>query len=105
MLVFSWWIYDFSGETSANKEQILQGQLDTPLSDMGVKQAELLGQSPIKHEKFHKVYASDLKRAFNTAEILLKPSEVTDNNIIADERIREKVGNRVTRYALMGVLD
>jgi len=37
--------YIFSGETGHNKERVIQGQLDIPLSINGVNQAKLLGKN------------------------------------------------------------
>jgi alpha-ribazole phosphatase/probable phosphoglycerate mutase len=46
-----------------------QGQTDVPLSERGRQQAEFLGKR-LAGEKFHGFYASDLKRAFETARII-----------------------------------
>jgi len=35
------------GETGHNKERVIQGQLDIPLSNTGVNQAKLLGKNLI----------------------------------------------------------
>lgn len=56
------------GETQYNRERRFQGQLDVPLSDDGIAQAqavaEWLAGLPIK---FGAIYSSDLKRAQDTA--------------------------------------
>jgi len=90
------------GETTANKQKLVQGQLDYPLSDVGIQQAENLGQS-VKQETFDKVYSSDLKRAYETAELVLKHNKCSHSNIITDNRIREKTfgvleGIPITEY-------
>lgn len=60
------------GETSFNKKGILQGQaIDSPLSDTGIKQAEAAGHY-LKDVKFSSVYVSDMLRAQQTAESILK---------------------------------
>jgi probable phosphoglycerate mutase len=54
-----------------NANGILNGRRDTPLTELGVKQAHALAEK-IKElgYKFNAVYASPLKRAFVTAEII-----------------------------------
>ncbi|KAK7891139.1 hypothetical protein WMY93_023102 [Mugilogobius chulae] len=60
------------GETSYNRKGVLQGQaIDPPLSDTGVKQAVAAGLY-LKHVKFSSVYVSDMLRARQTAESILK---------------------------------
>ena len=57
------------GQSTWNKEHRIQGQLDPPLSAEGRRQAELLGLR-LAGRAFAAVYASDLERAFATAEIV-----------------------------------
>jgi alpha-ribazole phosphatase len=56
------------GETTWNQQSRLQGQVDTPLSVRGEQQAARLGERLAK-EEIDAVYASDLERAWRTAEI------------------------------------
>jgi 2,3-bisphosphoglycerate-dependent phosphoglycerate mutase len=59
------------GETTWNQENRWQGQADVPLSDTGRVQAQLLAQRLLAEgRQVHAIYASDLSRAFETAEIL-----------------------------------
>jgi broad specificity phosphatase PhoE len=59
------------GETTWNQENRWQGQADVPLSDAGRVQARLLAQRlRADDRRVHAIYASDLSRAFETAEIL-----------------------------------
>ena len=55
------------GYTVTNAEGRYTGQLDAPLTDEGIRQAQLLGEYLATHEKIDKIYASDLSRAINTA--------------------------------------
>ena len=55
------------GETRWNSEGKLQGQLDIPLSDIGVNQIKLLPLR-LKKEKIDLVFSSSLSRAYNTAK-------------------------------------
>lgn len=71
------------GETDLNKKECLQGRIDLPLNENGIKQARELGPH-IQKLGFCKVYSSPLIRARQTAEISLGPG-----NIIIDERLTE----------------
>lgn len=77
------------GETEGNKEGRLQGWLDNPLNEYGVKLAELTGEG-MKAEgiSFDAIYSSSLSRARVTAEII---AEKTGSNveIQVDDRIKE----------------
>lgn len=57
------------GETTWNRENRIQGQLDIPLSALGEAQAERLGRA-LAGEAIDAIYASDLARAWRTAEAL-----------------------------------
>jgi alpha-ribazole phosphatase len=65
------------GETAWNHQSRLQGQRDTPLSARGEQQAARLGER-LAREEIDAVYASDLQRAWRTAEIAVagRPLEV-----------------------------
>jgi len=59
------------GETEWNTIMKAQGHTDVPLSDNGRRQADYLGKR-LAREKFEGLYASDLKRARETAAIISK---------------------------------
>ncbi|KAM4569852.1 fructose-2,6-bisphosphatase TIGAR B [Odontesthes bonariensis] len=60
------------GETHYNREKLLQGQgVDTLLSETGVQQGEAVGQY-LKDITFSKVFVSNLQRAVQTAELILR---------------------------------
>lgn len=71
------------GETPWNREGRAQGQSDPPLSELGVRQAELLGRR-LSATAFDEVYASDLARARYTARLALPAAEIR-----LDARLRE----------------
>ena len=73
------------GETTWNNERRWQGQIDTPLSERGVAQAQALGEY-LRGRAISTVYTSDLARARVTAETIAK---VLDVPIQADMRWRE----------------
>lgn len=61
------------GESEANAAQVLQGQVDSPLSEAGKKQAALLGQRwRAEGVEFDHVISSPLQRAYQTAEIVVQ---------------------------------
>ncbi len=57
------------GETVDNAAQIMQGQTQGELNDVGIRQAEQL-RDDLRGERFDAVVASDLHRAVQTAEIV-----------------------------------
>ena len=71
------------GESTHNFEGRIQGQLDTKLTDLGVRQAEALAKR-LEGESFDEVYSSDLERAHHTAKIALP-----DADIKLDKRLQE----------------
>lgn len=75
------------GETVENAAQIAQGQRQGSLSDRGREQA-LNIRSKLKEVRFDAFYSSDLTRAFQTAQILIKGRE--GPRIITDPRLREQ---------------
>lgn len=73
------------GETDANKSGILQGHLDTPLSEMGRRQAECVGQA-LAGVSLDAVFSSDLSRAVETSRAILKHQRC---RLVLDPRLRE----------------
>ncbi|WP_078577582.1 histidine phosphatase family protein [Salipaludibacillus agaradhaerens] len=55
------------GQSEANSKGIIQGHADFPLSDLGIRQAELAGKW-LANVELDAIYASDLGRAMVTAE-------------------------------------
>ena len=74
------------GETDWNADGRLQGHTDRPLSDFGREQARRLADE-IAGEQFDAVYASDLARARETAEIVAERLQLT---VVLDADLREK---------------
>ena len=73
------------GETKWNKRSKLQGQVDIPLAQEGIKQAELTAEG-MKDIPFDHIFSSPLKRAYKTAKIVRgnRPIE-----IVRDDRLKE----------------
>ncbi|HZS24730.1 MAG TPA: histidine phosphatase family protein [Gaiellaceae bacterium] len=74
------------GETDWNAEGKLQGHTDRPLNDFGRRQAKALADR-LAGEEIHAVYASDLARARETAEIL---GARLGLEVVIDPDLREK---------------
>src|SRR5919205_4262120 len=74
------------GETDWNADGRLQGQTDRPLSDFGRRQARQLAQELVD-EELEAIYASDLARARETAEII---GERLGLAVVLDADLREK---------------
>jgi probable phosphoglycerate mutase len=74
------------GETAWNRERRMQGQTDTPLSNIGRAQAQALGQR-MAQQCFVALYSSDLARARDTAVEIAK---LTGHEIISEPRLRER---------------
>jgi probable phosphoglycerate mutase len=74
------------GETTWNVDARLQGQLDIPLNATGAWQAARLGEA-LAAESIAAVYASDLSRAWQTAQAIAEPHGLT---IVGDVGLRER---------------
>jgi len=74
------------GETIWNTKKLIQGQLDSPLTDNGIYQSNLLAQ---RMEKINPdiIYTSDLKRAVDTANII---NQHINKDIIEISGVRER---------------
>lgn len=74
-------------QSLGNAEGRIQGQSEYPLSDLGRKQARVLGQR-LWAEKWplSAIYASDQSRAAETAELVAQPFCLP---IVLDKRLRE----------------
>ncbi|XP_059191061.1 probable fructose-2,6-bisphosphatase TIGAR A [Centropristis striata] len=79
------------GETQYNKEGLLQGQaIDSPLSEAGLQQAEAAGRY-LKDVKFTNVFVSDMLRARQTAEMIMKHnSSCSALQMSCDPLLKEK---------------
>ena len=73
------------GESIWNREHRIQGQLDPPLSEEGERQAEHVAER-LAQRKFAGFYASDLKRAMQTAAAVAKR---IGKEPVPDEGLRE----------------
>ena len=73
------------GETDFNKYDVSQGQLETSLNCLGLKQAQTIAEK-LKDYKFDVIYCSTLTRARQTVEFINKYHNLEVN---FDERLKE----------------
>ena len=74
------------GQSKANLDGIFVGHINSPLSDLGMQQAELTADYVVSNYKVDAVYASDLDRAFYTGK---RVADKLDLPITADAQLRE----------------
>jgi len=74
------------GQTEGNLRQIFIGNLNFPLNEVGIKQAEETAEK-LKDIKFDHVFCSPTKRAEQTMKIILKNRTVS---YVFDKRIIER---------------
>ncbi|XP_071509940.1 fructose-2,6-bisphosphatase TIGAR-like [Diadema antillarum] len=77
------------GESVFNKGKLVQGQTDSPLSEEGELQAQYLAKR-MSNEVFDYVFVSDLTRAQQTAEAILKSLTTPPREIIKEVKLRER---------------
>lgn len=80
------------GTTDSNMNGVFQGVSDFPLNRLGLAQAEALGDR-FKGEDIRAVYASNLQRAYRTAEGAIR--QLTGLTINQDPELREINGGRL----------
>ncbi|KAI3452050.1 hypothetical protein Pfo_008715 [Paulownia fortunei] len=76
------------GETEWNADHRIQGHLDVDLNGVGRQQAVAVADRLSREPKISAVYSSDLKRAFDTAEIIAKSCRVLE--VTKDPDLRER---------------
>ncbi|EJL84922.1 fructose-2,6-bisphosphatase [Polaromonas sp. CF318] len=74
------------GETTWNVDTRIQGHLDIPLNETGRRQAERMARA-LADEPISAIYASDLTRAWETAQYLAR---VQDIDVTREEGLRER---------------
>ena len=81
------------GESITNVTGIGTGQTDVPLTELGLRQAQLAADHLLKTENISAIYSSDLQRTLNTA---LPTAKALGLEITAHEALREMdIGNWV----------
>lgn len=82
-------LYVRHGQSLANLRGVFAGgQDDTPITELGRKQAKEFGES-LRSQKIDRIIASPLERTRETAQIIAKEIGFDDKNIAIDDRLRE----------------
>ena len=74
------------GESEHNKKELIQGQIDSELTEKGREQAEELAET-LSGTEFDAIFSSGLKRARDTADIINQDHGV---EIFETEKLRER---------------
>ena len=74
------------GQSEANNLNVFAGNYDIELTELGHRQAQCTAKYITENYKVDRVYASDLKRAYKTAEYI---AEAVGQNVIANKSFRE----------------
>ena len=74
------------GQSEANNLDVFAGNYDVELTELGVQQAKCTADFSAKNYKVDKIYASDLKRAFKTAQII---ADKCNLEVITEQNFRE----------------
>lgn len=99
------------GETDANKKFIVQGRMDNPLNDYGRFQAKRTGEYLVRnHEEFDLVVSSPLKRAYETAKLVVaefhSPKVILINSDLTERNFGDYDGKKIDEeYARLVTTD
>ena len=79
------------GESEWNREGRVQGQFDSPLTEMGVVQAKSVSRylSGVLLKEPLRIYTSPLERASETASIIAEELQYPKEKIIIEERLND----------------
>lgn len=79
------------GESEWNRAGRIQGQINSPLTDLGINQAKAIREylSGILLNQQMEIYTSPLDRALQTAEIIAQGIEYPSRKIIIEERLND----------------
>lgn len=77
------------GESELNAQRIFAGQTDTPLNDIGRKQAKAAGEQA-KSEHFDAIVSSPLQRALETARIIAQEIGYPPENVAVNAIFQER---------------
>lgn len=90
------------GQTNYNSKRLIQGRVDAPLNNVGLKQARDAGNELKKlNLKVDKVISSPLSRALQTGHIIAKKISFRENIVIDYNFIERDFGN----YELTKIAD
>lgn len=79
------------GQSQANADGVLAGQLDSPLTELGRHQAQHEGERLVSEkQRFDVIVTSPLVRAYDTAVTIARALDYPLADIVADERLMER---------------
>lgn len=87
------------GMTDWNTKKLLQGRSDIPLNETGRKEA-LLVKSKINISNIDLVYSSPLKRAYETAKIIVGSKEIKKSDLLLERSFGLLEGSKIDLDAL-----
>ena len=79
------------GESTANREEVFSGHYDIDLEEKGKLQAKQTAEYVVRTYQIDKVYASDLKRAYETGKAV---ADIIGIDVVTDTRLREVYGGK-----------
>lgn len=79
------------GESEANRHSTFAGQTDVPLEEKGLFQARITADFIVRSYTVDKVYASDLRRAYDTGKAV---ADLLGLEVNTDPRLREIYSGR-----------
>ena len=79
------------GESTANREEVFSGHYDIDLEEKGKLQAKQTAEYVVRTYQIDKVYASDLKRAYETGKAV---ADIIGADVVTDTRLREVYGGK-----------
>lgn len=79
------------GESEWNREGRIQGQADTPLTEVGIAQAQAISRhlAGMLNGQCFKIYCSPLSRAYQTASIIAETLAYDTTDIQIDQRLND----------------
>jgi broad specificity phosphatase PhoE len=82
------------GQSQANADQIIAGSHESPLSPIGIKQAEFAGDTARRYFQFDLIVSSPMGRAVQTAQIVAEHIGYPPEKILIIDSLRERdLGN------------
>jgi broad specificity phosphatase PhoE len=77
------------GQTTANRDEVLQGHCDYPLTDLGKSQLSATG-AKLREVQFAFCFVSDLSRALDSAMLLMDNLATRPTNVVETRDLREQ---------------
>jgi broad specificity phosphatase PhoE len=99
---------DHAESTGASLIELQHRDVDVPLSALGVRQSQAFGawvRDLAAHEQPTLYLSSPYVRSCQTAHAVMAAAGVTADDLIADERLREKEFGVLDRYTRKGIVD